>query len=236
MTGGDPYYSTLFLPLLAFREAFGSLRFGMGSAITLITFVASLRWCWRWRSSCGAGRLPMTPKPARRRLAPPGRRPGPACRLAGGGVRFLLPLAWMLSTRCAIPACRRRARWSGCPTAGLEQLPAHLRDLAAGSDYAQLAHGGRWRSPSHRAHRLLGRAGHGAGQPALAAALGGLAIGLLLVPLAALWLPRFVLFNWLHLTNTYRALLAPAAAGLQPAVRAAVLLELPARAGRSVFE
>ena len=42
MTGGDPYYSTLFLPLLAFREAFGSLRFGMGSAITLITFVASL--------------------------------------------------------------------------------------------------------------------------------------------------------------------------------------------------
>jgi multiple sugar transport system permease protein len=42
MTGGDPYYSTLFLPLLAFREAFGSLRFGMGSAITLLTFVASL--------------------------------------------------------------------------------------------------------------------------------------------------------------------------------------------------
>ena len=42
MTGGDPYYSTLFLPLLAFREAFGSLRFGMGSAITLLTFLASL--------------------------------------------------------------------------------------------------------------------------------------------------------------------------------------------------
>jgi multiple sugar transport system permease protein len=42
MTGGDPYYSTLFLPLLAFREAFGSLRFGMGAAITLITFAASL--------------------------------------------------------------------------------------------------------------------------------------------------------------------------------------------------
>jgi len=42
MTGGDPYYSTLFLPLLAFREAFGSLRFGMGAAITLITFAVSL--------------------------------------------------------------------------------------------------------------------------------------------------------------------------------------------------
>jgi multiple sugar transport system permease protein len=42
MTGGDPYYSTLFMPLLAFREAFGALRFGMGAAITLITFAASV--------------------------------------------------------------------------------------------------------------------------------------------------------------------------------------------------
>ncbi|MEP7356865.1 MAG: sugar ABC transporter permease [Anaerolineales bacterium] len=55
MTGGDPYYSTLFLPLLAFREAFGSLRFGMGAAITLVTFavsVAALMVAWlvvrRW--------------------------------------------------------------------------------------------------------------------------------------------------------------------------------------------
>jgi ABC-type sugar transport system permease subunit len=57
MTGGDPYYSTLFLPLLAFRESFGSLRFGMGSTITLVTFATSLalvialllmlrRWSW----------------------------------------------------------------------------------------------------------------------------------------------------------------------------------------------
>ena len=41
MTGGDPHYSTLFLPLLAFREAFGSLRFGMGAAITLVMVAAS---------------------------------------------------------------------------------------------------------------------------------------------------------------------------------------------------
>jgi multiple sugar transport system permease protein len=57
MTGGDPYYSTLFLPLLSFREAFGALRFGMGAAITLVTFATSLllvaallrlirRWSW----------------------------------------------------------------------------------------------------------------------------------------------------------------------------------------------
>ena len=57
MTGSVPYYSTLFMPILAFRESFGSLRFGMGAAITLVIFVASLalvlalalilrRWSW----------------------------------------------------------------------------------------------------------------------------------------------------------------------------------------------
>jgi multiple sugar transport system permease protein len=44
----------------------------------------------------------------------------------------------------------------------------------------------------------------------------GLAIGLLLVPVGALWLPRFVLFTGLHLTNTYGALLAPALMGSSP--------------------
>jgi len=44
----------------------------------------------------------------------------------------------------------------------------------------------------------------------------GLAIGLLLVPPAALWLPRFVLFTWLHLTDSFAALLAPALLGSSP--------------------
>jgi len=43
-----------------------------------------------------------------------------------------------------------------------------------------------------------------------------LAIGLLLVPVGAVWLPRFVLFSWLRLTNTYGALLAPALMGSSP--------------------
>ena len=42
MTGSVPYYSTLFMPIVAFRESFGSLRFGIGAAITLVIFVASL--------------------------------------------------------------------------------------------------------------------------------------------------------------------------------------------------
>ena len=36
MTGGDPYYSTLFLPLLVYEEAFDRMRFGQGSAMMLI--------------------------------------------------------------------------------------------------------------------------------------------------------------------------------------------------------
>jgi multiple sugar transport system permease protein len=36
MTGGGPYYATLFLPLLIFEEAFDRLRFGIGSAMLLM--------------------------------------------------------------------------------------------------------------------------------------------------------------------------------------------------------
>jgi multiple sugar transport system permease protein len=42
MTGGDPYYSTLFLPLLVYEEAFDRFRFGAGSALMLITFLLSV--------------------------------------------------------------------------------------------------------------------------------------------------------------------------------------------------
>jgi multiple sugar transport system permease protein len=42
MTGGDPYYSTLFLPLLTYEEAFDRFRFGAGSALMLLTFLLSV--------------------------------------------------------------------------------------------------------------------------------------------------------------------------------------------------
>lgn len=41
MTSGDPYYSTLFLSLLAYEEAFDGFRFGPGSAIMLMIFLAA---------------------------------------------------------------------------------------------------------------------------------------------------------------------------------------------------
>jgi multiple sugar transport system permease protein len=55
MTGGDPYYSTLFLPLLIFEEAFDRFRFGVGSALMLLLFLVTalmlvmLYLVFRWR-------------------------------------------------------------------------------------------------------------------------------------------------------------------------------------------
>lgn len=40
MTGGGPYYATLFLPLLMYQEAFDGLRFGHAAAIMLMLLVA----------------------------------------------------------------------------------------------------------------------------------------------------------------------------------------------------
>lgn len=40
MTGGGPYYATLFLPLLMYQEAFEGLRFGHAAAIMLLLLVA----------------------------------------------------------------------------------------------------------------------------------------------------------------------------------------------------
>ncbi len=40
MTGGDPYYATLFFPLLIYQRAFDRFRFGEGAAMMLLLFVA----------------------------------------------------------------------------------------------------------------------------------------------------------------------------------------------------
>ena len=42
MTGGGPYYATLFLPVLAFEEAFDRLRFGIGSVMVLLMVLFTL--------------------------------------------------------------------------------------------------------------------------------------------------------------------------------------------------
>ncbi|MEZ4596454.1 MAG: sugar ABC transporter permease [Chloroflexota bacterium] len=59
MTGGDPHYATLFLPLLIFEEAFDRLRFGIGSMLMLATFLVTgaliigLYLVFRWRGYAG---------------------------------------------------------------------------------------------------------------------------------------------------------------------------------------
>jgi multiple sugar transport system permease protein len=42
MTGGGPYYATLFLPLLVYEEAFDRLRFGQGAAMMLILLAVTV--------------------------------------------------------------------------------------------------------------------------------------------------------------------------------------------------
>jgi len=42
MTGGDPYYATMFIPLVIYEEAFDRFRFGTGSALMLVTFLLSV--------------------------------------------------------------------------------------------------------------------------------------------------------------------------------------------------
>jgi multiple sugar transport system permease protein len=39
MTGGGPYYATLFLPQLIYETAFDRFRFGEGAAITVVTML-----------------------------------------------------------------------------------------------------------------------------------------------------------------------------------------------------
>jgi multiple sugar transport system permease protein len=51
MTRGDPYYATLFLPLLIYEEAFGNFRFGEGAAMLLMMLPA-----WPCCSRCVRGR------------------------------------------------------------------------------------------------------------------------------------------------------------------------------------
>lgn len=42
MTGGGPYYATLFLPMLAFEESFDRLRFGIGSVMVMLMTIITL--------------------------------------------------------------------------------------------------------------------------------------------------------------------------------------------------
>lgn len=42
MTGGDPYYATLFLPMLAMEEAFVGLRFGQGAVLMVLLLLLAV--------------------------------------------------------------------------------------------------------------------------------------------------------------------------------------------------
>ena len=130
---------------------------------------------------------------------------------------FLLPLAWMLATSLRQPGLPppRTIEWLPNPLAWSNYVRI-FEILPLGSD----ALNSLMVATAAVIVTLVTASWAG-----LAMALAGprwrgrwvaLSIGLLLVPVGALWLPRFVLFTWLHLTNTYGALLAPALMGSSP--------------------
>jgi len=149
---------------------------------------------------------------------------------------FIVPLAWMLSTSLRAPGLP--------PPRAVEWLPGQ----PAWDNYAQIF---RLLPLGQYALNSLMIAGLAVGITLVTASAAGFAmsqmadrareritlvsIGLLLVPLTAVWLARYALFAGLGLINTYGALLAPAAMGSSPLF---VLLFYRAfrRISREVFE
>lgn len=54
ITRGGPYYSTLFMPLLIYEEAFDGLRFGQAAALMLLLFLGSAALIWMLYQAFGA--------------------------------------------------------------------------------------------------------------------------------------------------------------------------------------
>lgn len=53
MTGGGPYYATLFVPLLMYELAFDRFRFGMGAALMLLVFLGVGLLLWLLHACAG---------------------------------------------------------------------------------------------------------------------------------------------------------------------------------------
>lgn len=154
---------------------------------------------------------------------PPPRSRGAAGRLAlhvlsaGLALLFGLPLLWMLSASLRQPGLP--------PPRVFEWLP---RPLAWGN-YAEIF---QMLPLARYALNSLLVAGLAVPLTLLTASWAGLAmaqlpgrdrrrlvllsVALLMVPITALWLTRYVFFTWLGLTNSYGALLAPALMGTSP--------------------
>jgi multiple sugar transport system permease protein len=159
----------------------------------------------------------MPPEPPLR--VRPGRLGRAALALVSAGVAllFALPLLWMLSASLRQPGLP--------PPRHFEWVPAPL----VSSNYAQIFE----TLPLARyALNSVLVAGLAVPLTVLTASWAGLAmaqlsarhqrrlalfsVALLMVPITALWLTRYVFFAWLGLTDTYVALLAPALMGTSP--------------------
>ena len=109
------------------------------------------------------------------------------------------------------------------PPVGVELLPGSpsLARSSVRSSWsrsapaAELRHRRRDRRADQRGRRVVGGVRDGAARAAQARGGWGVSL-LLMVPPAALWLPRFVLFRSLGVVDTYVPLVAPALLGMSP--------------------
>ena len=130
---------------------------------------------------------------------------------------FLVPLAWILAASLRTPGLPppRTIEWLPNPPAWSNYLEIFkivplgryaLNSLVVASLAVVIT--GITASWAGLAMALAG--------PRWQARLVVVCVALLLVPTGALWLPRFVLFTWLGLIDSYGALLAPALMGSSP--------------------
>jgi ABC-type sugar transport system permease subunit len=260
MTGGNPYYATLFQPLLVYKEAFDSFRFGHGAAQTFMLFLVTAGLTGALLLFLRVSRLspegqPVSledepPSPPARGLrqrppstadkarAAPGRRPTPqplkhgshrrrhralASRLlwhltcAALALLFTLPLYWMLTASLRPPGLP--------PPRTVEWLPQTLSLANYRAIFDLLPLGAYTLNSLVVAAAAVPAtlltaswAGFSLAQlpPRLGRPLAWLCLGVLMVPITALWLARFLLFAWLGLADSLLALAAPALMGTSP--------------------
>ena len=214
MTGGDPYYATLFMPLLIYEEAFDRFRFGPGAAMMLIVvlmtlyFISTLYILFKSGGYADESRVTYA-GPRNLRSAP---------RPADHDRRVVRDADRVDDRRFAAPA-----RFASAPIDRADpqpdrtrQLRARLRSAAVGPLLRQLADRRQRRRAHHDRRRFVGGVRHGAAARSITPHPAGLLAGLLLIPFSALWLTRFVLFSSIGLINSHAALIAPALAGTSP--------------------
>ena len=173
---------------------------------------------WGCGPRCGRGGVAMRSEPDAVAARPPGRRRGDRCCSSPSRPSSWCRCSGSWRPRSARRTCRRRGPSSGCP------IPCRPRGVGAPVHAAavralpgQLAARGRGGRAAVAAHGVRGGLRHAPSSPRRCAGRwSSRSVVLLLVPVTALWLTRFLLYAAVGITDTPLALIAPALLGGSP--------------------